>query len=351
MKPDFMWVLTKRSKICPSLDRYNSMVRFIYLLAFLPASLFSQSLNDFYLAKEGAIPERILSGRSMVMISPDLTAKEIQTLHNSFIKTGIDAVGYIEVDNLFAGVDVTVAYVKYFQGREVSNLIFALKNKQGYELIISPFESADGPNGPVLTIPGSVWRIQNTALDEALLTLYRTALTGRQKQNLLINEIPETDLSVQVITGNRRELFAYDLKVDALAVQKFGDEKLDKELEEIMKGYPFKYQLVDPKIPEADLRKQRFLYVLRYIHTRGKAAKQLLGYDMSKGESALVSVTYPNGLEQIKTIPADVPVYKFYVRQIEFEHVFLGPKWDADITWQQALQNFIKGLKNEMKIN
>ena len=118
-----------------------------------------------------------------------------------------------------------------------------------------------------------------------------------------------------------------------------------------MKSYPFKYQLVDPKVPEAELRKQRFLYVLKYIHTRGSAAKQLLGYETNKGESALVSVTYSNGLEQIKTIPAEIPVYKYYVRQIEFEHVFLGPKWDADTTWQQALKNFIKGRKREMKIN
>ncbi|MDL5048541.1 hypothetical protein QQ054_21235 [Oscillatoria amoena NRMC-F 0135] len=327
------------------------MVRLVCLLAWLPASLFSQSLNDLYQAGAGPIPEKILSGRSFVFVSPGFTEKEIQTLHTGFIKTGIDAIGYSEVDKLFAGFDITQAFVKHFQSREVTILIFALKINQVYELIISTFESADGVNGPTLIIPGSVWKTQNKVLDEIMQTLHRTALTGRQKQNLLINEVPETDLPIRVITGNRRELFAYDLKVDVLAVQKFGDEKQDRELEEIMKSYPFKYQLVDPKIPETELRKQGLLYVLRHIHTRGPAAKQLLGYDVSMGEGALVSVTYPNGLEQIKTIPADVEIHKFYVRQIEFEHVFLGPKWDADTTWQQALQNFIKGLRSEMKVN
>jgi len=78
---------------------------------------------------------------------------------------------------------------------------------------------------------------------------------------------------------------------------------------------------------------------------------ELLGYDMSKGESALVSVTYPdNASAQLKNIPADQPVYKFYFRHIDSGDVFLGTKWDADLTWQQALKNQLKGFKIEFKI-
>ncbi len=346
-----MWEFIKHLKICRSAVRFTAMKRFVCLLIFVPGMLVGQTLDELYQAADGPVPEKIVSGRSFVLISHTLTEKEIEKLHTGLIKTGIDAIGYCEADKLFAGTDVTLAFTRYFQAREVTTLIFALKNNTGYELIIAPLEIAENGNGPILIIPKAVWKTQHAVLDEALLTLYRTALAGRKKQNLLISEIPETDLPIQVITGTRRELFAYDLKVDALAVQKFGDEKLDKELDEMMKTYPFKYQLVDPKIPEAELRRLGFLYILRHIHTRGRAAKQLLGYNVSKGEGALVSVTYPNGLEQIKTIAADAEIYKFYVRQIEFSHVFLGPKWDADTTWQQALKNFVKGLRNEMKVN
>jgi hypothetical protein len=93
------------------------------------------------------------------------------------------------------------------------------------------------------------------------------------------------------------------------------------------------------------------LYTLSFIHARGKAGKEILGYDMSKAESALASVTYPNGQLQLKTIPSQTPVYKFYFRHIDSGNVYLGTKWDADITWQDALNNHIRGLKAELKIN
>jgi hypothetical protein len=321
------------------------------VLLLVPVILSGQSLADVQLAPTGPMPETIISGRAFVLTSYTLTEKEIQQVHAGMVKTGIDAIGYTEVDKFFAGVDVTKAFINYFQNREVALLIFILKNTQGYELIVSPFQSSASEAGNGLIIPAAVWKTQSRLLDEVLLTLYQTALAGRRKQNLLINEIPERDLSIPVISGNRSELFAYDLKVDGLAVQKFGNEKMDAELEEIMKSYPFKYQLVDARVPAADLRRQGYFYLLRHIHTRGLAAKQLLGYTINPAESALVSVTYPNGQEQIKTIAVDVEIHKFYVRHLDYGHVFLGPKWDADTTWQQALKNFIKGLKNEMKIN
>ena len=72
---------------------------------------------------------------------------------------------------------------------------------------------------------------------------------------------------------------------------------------------------------------------------------------MSKGESALISVTYPNGQQQLKSFSANTPVYKFYFKHIDSGNVFLGTKWDADLTWEQALKNQIKGFKAELKVN
>lgn len=348
MQPDFMWAFIKQLKISRRSIRSVNVSPFACFLILVPTLVFGQSIANLQRAGNGPMPESILSTRVFVFTDYTFTEKEINTLHAGLVKTGIDAVGYTQADKLFAGADITQAFVKYLQNREVGNLVFAFKNNAGYELMISPLVVVESNT---LTIPADVWKTQHRLLDEALMTLYRTALAGRRKQNLLINEVPEIDLMIPVFTGNRNELFAYDLKVDYLAVQKFGNEKMDSELEEIMKSYPFKYKLVDANLPETELRKQGSAYLLRHIHTRGPAAKQLLGYDLSKGESALVSVTYPNGQEQIKTIAADVEVHKFYVRHIEFGHVFLGPKWDADTTWQQALKNFIKGLRNEMKVN
>jgi hypothetical protein len=124
-----------------------------------------------------------------------------------------------------------------------------------------------------------------------------------------------------------------------------------KKLEEIFKDYPYKYELTEPGIPEEELRKKGFFYVLSFIHSRGIIARDLLGYDISKGESAIVSVTYPNGEVQLKNYPAERKVYKFYFKHIDSGSVFLGTKWDADLTWEQALLNQLKGFKKELRIN
>ena len=103
---------------------------------------------------------------------------------------------------------------------------------------------------------------------------------------------------------------------------------------------------------ERELRQKGSLYVLCFVHTRGSIAKEILGYDTSKPESAYVAVTYPEGgQQQLKNIPAETPVYKFYFKHIESGNVFLGTKWDADTSWQQALRNHLMAFKTELKVN
>ncbi len=319
----------------------------------LPILLFSFTLSAqveipaplTQLRTGGPLPEKIMSGRSVVLYSPLLTKKEIDDLHAGLVRSGIDAVVYFEIDRVFAGSDVEDAFNKYFSTREIECLVICDKQENKYSVTITPFNAKAG-----FVEPGqSAWSTSDAYLKEALMQLYSQALNTYKKENLLISEVPELNLSVNVFTARRTEAFATDLKVDGLAVQKFGDDR-DAELEEIMKSYPFKYKLVDADIPEPELRKQGLFYILRFVHSRGPTAKALLGYEVREGETALVSVTYDNGVERVKTIPAETPVYKFYFRQIEFNNVFLGTKWDADVSWQKGLQNFIMGFKRELRI-
>lgn len=319
----------------------------------LPILLFSFTLSAqveipaplTQLRTGGPLPEKIMSGRSVVLYSPLLTKKEIDDLHTGLVRSGIDAVVYFEIDRVFAGSDVEDAFNKYFSTREIECLVICDKQENKYSVTITPFNAKAG-----FVEPGqSAWSTSDAYLKEALMQLYSQALNTYKKENLLISEVPELNLSVNVFTARRTEAFATDLKVDGLAVQKFGDDR-DAELEEIMKSYPFKYKLVDADIPEPELRKQGLFYILRFVHSRGPTAKALLGYEVREGETALVSVTYDNGVERVKTIPAETPVYKFYFRQNEFNNVFLGTKWDADVSWQKGLQNFIMGFKRELRI-
>lgn len=324
---------------------------FSFLLLLLPLTgsgqIFTEQTLLSRLNLSGSMPEEILSKRSVVLHSYALTPKEISITHENLVKTGIDAIAYFTLDGVLAGKDVAKSFSEYFTKREISNLIIIQKSISGYIVSITTYNGKDD----FVNNNQNAWSTQSSSLADALNAVYRIALGGNKKKNLLINEVPETDLPVRIIDGQRSETFAYDLKADILAVPKFDDANYDKELEEFFKNYPFRYQLTNNTDPESDLRKRGFLYVLCFVYTRSGEAKELLGYPVSKSESAFVSVTYPNGQIQLKNIPADTPVFKFYVRHIDSGNVYLGTQWDADTSWQQALQNFIKGFKAELKIN
>lgn len=297
---------------------------------------------------QGGLPEKLLSTRTAGFFDYTLTTKELEQVQLSFQRTGIDAIIYFDLDKLFASKDVTKAFGDYLSKREITNLIFIQKDEQGFRIVVTPFSGKEN----VIEAKQAAWSASNRLLDEVLKTLYRTASNSQKKQNLLVNDAPETDAKIEPILGKRNEFFAADLKVDPLAIPKTGDEAVDKELEEIFKSnYPLKFKMTEAGLAEKELRRQGQLYVLGVIHTRGGVAKELLGYDMSKSESALLSVTYPDGQQQLKNIPSNTPVYKFYFKHIDSGNVFLGTKWDADVTWQQALLNHIRGMKAELRIN
>jgi hypothetical protein len=223
------------------------------------------------------------------------------------------------------------------------------KNEDGYRITITGFSGKEN----FLDAKQAAWSVSNRLLTEALKTLYQTASNQQKKQNLLINDAPETEAQIDPIVGKRNDFYATDLKVDLLAVPKTGDEAIDKELEEIFKtNYPLKFKMTEPGIGEKELRRQGHLYIMCFIYTRGAAARELLGFDMSKAESAFLSIVFPDGgQQQLKNISANTPVFKFYFKHIDSGNIFLGTKWDADVTWQQALLNHIRGMKAELRID
>jgi hypothetical protein len=324
----------------------------VFLITFITWAAHAQIPvgEDQFLARLNAgsvLPEKILSTRSAVFYPVSMTLKELEQVQDYFERTGIDAVVYIESDFLAAGRDPSVALAEYLNSREIRHIIFFMKD-DGFSLYIGAYN-----NLATLFEPGqAVWHRKERTLEPLLQNLFRTAnSSGLTRENMLINEVPELAMPLNVFKGRRSDFFAIDLKVDPLAVPKFGDEAMDRELEEIMKSYPYKYKLTEPGLSEAQIRKDGSYYVLRFVYARDRAAQNLLGYDATKSQSAIVSVTYPDDKPHLKNIPANAMVYKFYFKHIDSGNVFLGTKWDADLTWQQALINQIKAFKAELKIN
>lgn len=297
--------------------------------------------------KPGAtLPPKLLSGRSVVFYPYTMGLKELEIIQKGFQRTGIDAVAYLESDLLAAGRDASVSLADYLNTREITNLIIFQKDN-GFGVYMAEYN-----NRANLFEPEQVaWYRKEKTLDVLLQRLYLLASNTLTKENMLINDFPELAMPLNPIRGRRSEFFAIDLKVDPLAVPKFGDEAMDKELTEIMKSYPYKYTLTEANLSESEIRKGGSYYVLRYVFGRDKAAHDILGYDVKKSQSAIVSVTYPEDKPQLKNIPANTIVYKFYFKHIDSGNVFLGTKWDGDLTWQQALINQIKAFKAEFNIN
>jgi hypothetical protein len=327
------------------------MMRLIlFVLCLLPLAGNAQFLSEEVIIsrlKGGAIPEEVMSKRSVVLHSPSITTQEISTIHEGLIRAGIDAVAYFATDEVLAGGDSEKAYNKYFTRREVSCFVFIQKKSSGFTCYLTLYNGK-----PDFVNPGqTAWSSQASTLSQLMNDIYRSALSSYQKKNLLINEVAETELPIRVIEGVRSETFPYDLKVDNLAVPKFSDSIATKELAEIFKTYPLRHQLTDLTVADKDLRNKGFLYILCVVHAPSGIAKEILGYPVTKSESAFVSVTYPGVEMQLKNIPADTEVFKFYIRHIDSGNVFLGTKWDADVSWQQALNNFIRAMKADMKLN
>jgi hypothetical protein len=324
------------------------MRRVLFPLLIILVSWSGRAQSDVSFAFTDTAPADLLATRSVVFFSGDYSDQELEETQKGFQQIGIDAVAYFEEDKVLAGKDVSKVYAEYLVSRDIKYILLFEKTQGAYVLIATAFngKSSFFDNGQ------PAWKVQQTKHHEWLQSIYRDSWLNQKKQNFLINDIPERQISLTVIAGRRSEFFAVDLKVDNLAVPKTGDEQLDKELEQFFAAnYPFKYKIVEANYDEKESRKLGFHYVLTYIHTKGRSARELLGYDMSKSENAYASVTYSNGTSQIKTIPADKPIYKFYFKHIESGNVFLGTKWDADETWMQALKNHLMGFRAELRLN
>lgn len=325
-------------------------LRFFCILGLVGLSISGYSQDPIIdkLQLTETVPAELLASRSVALFDPSLKKSELEEIQKTFAQIGIDAEAYIERDVILSGNDFTKAYAAYFTTREIKNLILLDKSPKGYRMVVTPFN-----NTPALIDANQIaWAVTNTSLREMLMTAYRNSWISQKKQNLLINDYPETDIKVNAITGRRSEFYAIDLKVDGLAVPVFGEAKADSTLARFFKEYyPYKWKLITPGTNEEDLRRKGFQYILCEIQTRGIAAKQLLGYDMTKAESAYVSTTYPDSTAQVRAIPSDKLIYKFYAKHIPSGNIFLGTKWDADTTWEQALKNYIKGFRVELKID
>lgn len=331
----------------------NRIVKSYFVVVFLLISSFSfsqpSSEEDRLTSKlnfGSSLPSGILSNRSMVLHEISYTKEELQEAQKYFQQAGIDAVAYLDVDYVLSGIDPARIYSNSFASRGIKFLILLQKVNEQYQIIVTEF------NGTRSFVDKEhvSWKYTHQSLRELLRTVYRFAVSTERKNNLMINDVPEDGTAMNFYKGRRDERFSPDVRQFKVAIPRFGNEADDKALAEMLKENLKKYDLVDPDLTDAELEGKGYRLVLRFIHTRGDAARDILGYDLTQTASSLSTTYFLDGQQQVKTIRAKQMIYKFYFKNTEYGNIFLGSKWDADETWQDALKNHIQALRLELKI-
>ena len=292
----------------------------------------------------------------------------ISQCHSAFVTMGIDAIFYLDELNLTASNSARLSYVELFNKRNIKNIIFLSQSESGYEILIAPFDGSTR----ILKDGGDVFYMQNKELYSLLLNVGKEIRRADQElYNFLIPEKPNYLGGLSIVENTLLKNYPGILRRSKLAVERFikldtaniSDSEVlanvkaynreidikNQELESIMSTYPYEYILIDA-MNDDELKRNRYQFLLRSAKSSAGIVKQMLDYDVLPSETGFVSVipVMPDQTKA-KTISREAIVYKFYIRQNISKNVHVG-EWDADVTWQEALQNMIGNLTQELNV-
>ena len=290
--------------------------------------------SAFQFATTGSqLPPDLLHTKSVVFVdvigesnAPKFDWKELaREMHSAFGDIGVDAVAYYYWQDANAGPDAARKLAKELNQRYIENIIYLAydQSSKEYILLMAPFDTenpfVDRQKGAFQLVAGTP-----TTLARQLDNMVRRS--GIEKENFLVIDVPEFFVGAgNIIRGTRAEGFAQDLKLDKLAVPRFGTEQ-DSVLAKIMKPYPYEYALVDPERDEEELRQEGFQFILLNLHTREANIREMLGYsDQASDEKSAQG-------PRRASAPPGRSVYKFYVKHIYTGDVYLGDTWDASVS-------------------
>lgn len=259
-----------------------------------------------------------------------------------FKKAGIDVVVYYYIEDIFSGAEPFAAFLADVKKRALKNIVFVIQDKGINRIILTKI-----PNEDRLLVSGQdAWQTRDTNLAVALDNLYKAAANSSQeRENKLILEVPEFGSISSPIKGRRGEYYDLNFSTQKLAIPVFADTA---KINAVMKDYPYKYGFTPPGLEEKKIRSSGHEFVLYYVHSTGKTVKEMLEYSTTNSETVYVSEAVKDGEAQIKSYNVNTPVYKFYIKHIYTGNVFLGKKWDAAPTWEEALNNYIDNLRTEL---
>ena len=293
------------------------------------------------------IPETLVTERSFVIYDSAPEQKGEYLVRGDWLKrtekiqsllrlTGVDVVSYLHQDDWNASPSHKDAYRLFFLTREIRNIITISEEENLVRMKIQDAESMK-----------ELWVNTGSSIDQLIYRLGKEIKAlDYEVQNFLLLEKAEIFTDIPVTKWNTYKNFPRKIRGSKVGVAKFGTDTENDTLIKIMaQHYPYKFEIIDYSSDEDALR-QGYQYVLSHISTTGESIKRLLNYQEGINETAYVSSVAGEGSSfKIKTIPSDANVIKFYFRHTVSQEIFVGYSWDADVTWDQALKNFLVNLR------
>jgi len=346
-----------------------------------------ESMNFKNLEYHDQLPKYLLSRKSVVVINAPMSLKDprvrsdwkelANTVHYYFRKMNVDAIAYYHIDDLFAGRDPNQEFSKLLTKREFKYVIWVKQTRVSghnyqYSITVTPYNG----KGTIVSQYQNAWKTEEGSdLKNVLLEMGKDVLRADMKlENYLIPEGPEFFETIKIIKGRRIPTYATDLKVETLVVprfqkftiddsskvdgnhlakvKRFNDEidRKNRRLEQIMESYkPLKYELSDVYDSKA-LYNAGHQFVLADLNGTGKNIKEELGYKPEMNETDYITLKANGGSTIVYPLPVEAIVTKYYVKHVFTNDVYTGLNWDADLTWEASLQNFIFHMKDILKV-
>ncbi|MEP1096767.1 MAG: hypothetical protein ABJG78_16740 [Cyclobacteriaceae bacterium] len=349
-------------------------ISFLFLFVSAPFFLFSQaSIYQFRDLEVGNhIPSDLNTTRTAVFIdvAPTKTSflmegnwKEFSSeVHRYLYKMGIDVVMYINNTDFLAGNSSRNFYQRILTTRNIKNLIFVTKTHSEVEILCSPYDGQPS----LIANNQKVFRKSSPSLNRLMLDFGREVKrTENAMQNFLIPNKPTFLNALAIVQNSNLKNYPGQIRRTKLAVEKFAKispmasasdevkskiesynlqvEAKNRELEELLKDFPYEIDFVD-YMSDEDLLRRRYQFILRNIYASGESIKAMLKYKDAPSDAGYVSVipVMPDNTT-IKTFSRKTLLHKFYIRQNIAKNVYVG-EWDADETWQEALTNYFGNM-------
>lgn len=349
-------------------------ISFLFLFIALPSILISQTpIYSFRDLQEGTfIPSDLNSTRTAVFISVAPQNGSFYTegdwkglshdVHNYLYKMGIDVIFYINNNDFASGNSTQNFYQTILSGRNIKNLIFVTKSKTDYTLLCSPYNGSNS----LISNNQEVYSKSNSSLHRLMLDFGREIKrTTNAMQNFLIPNKPTFLDALSIVQNSNLKNYPGQIRRNKMAVERFSkipvsqeastelkarinsyNSRVDlknQELETLLSDFPYEIEFVD-YMSDEDLLRRRYQFVLRNLYASAESIQAMLKYKSSGSDAGYISVipVMPDNTS-IKTYPKNALLHKFYIRQNIAKNVYVG-EWDADETWQSALNNYIGNM-------